>query len=107
MTGFGSALFTSEALSVNVELRAVNNRFLKVSVRCPEPYHTLEAEIEKTVRHVVRRGTVHVQLHVQRRARPEDYRINTVALHSYLQQVRAFERDHLGGTDGLALASLF
>jgi uncharacterized protein (TIGR00255 family) len=44
---------------------------------------------------------------VQRRARPEDYRINPVALRSYLDQVRAFEAELQGRTDGVPLASLF
>ena len=55
MTGYGAAQQQVGDLSVNVELRAVNNRYLKLSLRTQEPYHLLEAEIEKVIRRFVRR----------------------------------------------------
>ena len=33
MTGYGEANFSSDTLQLSVELRAVNNRYLKVSLR--------------------------------------------------------------------------
>ena len=57
MTGYGEATFQSDALNLAVELRAVNNRYLKVSLRAAEPYNLLEAEFEKVVRRPVKRGT--------------------------------------------------
>ena len=50
MTGYGDARHQSEQLTVSIELRALNNRYLKVSVRAPDPYHLLEAEFEKVVK---------------------------------------------------------
>src|SRR2546430_748405 len=50
MTGYGEANFQSDALSVAIELRAVNNRYLKVTLRAAEPYNMLEPEFEKVVR---------------------------------------------------------
>jgi uncharacterized protein (TIGR00255 family) len=88
MTGFGEARFQSDALSVTIELRAVNNRYLKVSLRAPEPYHLLEPEFEKVIRQQVRRGTVQVHLRCERQYAPQDFRINSVALRSYFAQVR-------------------
>lgn len=91
MTGHGEARGQTATANVAVELRAVNNRYLKVSLRCPDPFHLLEGEIEKGVRQAVKRGTVSVHLHVQRQARAEDFRLNAVALKAYLDQLRAFE----------------
>jgi uncharacterized protein (TIGR00255 family) len=90
MTGYGEASFSSDALSLAVELRAVNNRYLKVSLRATEPYNLLEPEFEKVVRRTVRRGTLQIHLRCQRRSAPQDFQINTVALQSYLDQLRAF-----------------
>jgi uncharacterized protein (TIGR00255 family) len=95
MTGYGEASFQSEALSVAVELRAVNNRYLKVSLRAPEPYNLLESEFEKVVRRTVKRGTIQIQLRCQRQYHPQDFQINVVALHSYIRQLRAVG-DELG-----------
>jgi uncharacterized protein (TIGR00255 family) len=88
MTGYGEARCQSDALSLSIELRALNNRYLKVSLRAPDPYHLLEAEFEKVIRRTVKRGTVQVHLRADRQATTEDFRINAVALSSYVQQVR-------------------
>lgn len=89
MTGYGEARFQSETLSLAIELRALNNRYLKVSVRAAEPYNLLEPEFEKIVRRIVRRGTVQVHLRCERQYAPQDFRINAIALKSYLGQLRA------------------
>ena len=47
LTGYGEARYQSDTLSVSVELKALNNRYLKVSVRAAEPYHLLEPEFER------------------------------------------------------------
>src|SRR5947209_19948420 len=87
MTGYGEASFQSDLLTVAIELRALNNRYLKVSLRAPEPYHLLEPEFEKVVRRTVRRGTLQVHLFCRRQAAPQDFQINAVALRSYLAQL--------------------
>ncbi|MBV9124260.1 MAG: YicC family protein, partial [Planctomycetes bacterium] len=57
MTGYGEAHYRSDTLTLGIELRALNNRYLKISLRATEPYNLLEPEFEKVVRQVVRRGT--------------------------------------------------
>ena len=89
MTGFGSADTTATGLTVGVEIRAVNNRHLKVTVRGTDPYPLLEAEFEKLIRKRVKRGTVLVQVRVERPARPGGQALNTALLKSYLGQLEA------------------
>jgi uncharacterized protein (TIGR00255 family) len=93
MTGYGEARYQGDALSVSIELRALNNRYLKVSVRAADPYHLLEPEFEKAIRRAVRRGTIQVHFRCERQASPQDFRINTVALRSYLAQLQAASGD--------------
>ena len=88
MTGYGEARYQGDQISLSIELRALNNRYLKVSLRAPDPYHLLEAEVEKVVRKTIRRGTIQVHLRCDQQATLEDFRINPVALSSYVQQVR-------------------
>jgi uncharacterized protein (TIGR00255 family) len=88
MTGYGEARHQTDTLSVSVELRALNNRYLKVSLRTSEPYHLWEPEIERVIRRVIRRGTLQVHLRCERTPTPQDYRINVIALRSYLSQLR-------------------
>ncbi len=87
MTGFGESRIQSEELTLGVEVRAVNNRHLKVTVRGSEPYPMLEPELEKIIRKYVRRGTILVHIRCDRNYRPQDFHINEVALKAYIQQV--------------------
>src|SRR5579875_2657814 len=88
MTGYGEASYQADDLHLAIELRSVNNRYLKVILRAGEPYNLLEAEFEKVIRRTVRRGTIQVHLRCQRQFAPQDYQINAVALRSYLGQLR-------------------
>jgi uncharacterized protein (TIGR00255 family) len=90
MTGYGEARHQADALSLSIELRALNNRYLKVTLRAPDPYHLLEAEVEKVVRRTIRRGTLQVHLRIDKASAAHDFRINTVALGAYLQQLHAW-----------------
>ncbi len=97
MTGYGEASYQDDNLHLAIEVRSVNNRYLKVSLRAGEPYNLLEAEFEKVIRRIVRRGTIQVHLRCQRRLSPQDFQINGVALQSYIRQLR-----ELSGALGLA-----
>lgn len=105
MTGYGEARFQSEALTLAIELRALNNRYLKISVRAAEPYNLLESEFEKVIRRSIRRGTIQVNLRVERQYAPQDFRLNTVALRSYIRQLQHVHQE-LGLRDSGAAAIL-
>ena len=100
MTGYGEARCQSDQLSLSIELRALNNRYLKVSLRAPDPYHLLEAEFEKVIRKVVKRGTIQVHLRCEHHAAADDFRINPVALASYVQQIRDMPPSSSGWPNG-------
>ena len=106
MTGYGEAHYQSESLSLSFELRALNNRYLKVAVRAPEPYNLLEPEFEKVIRRTIRRGTIQLNLHCERQHPAGDFRVNATALRSYFGQLRALEGElgvgKLGGEALLA-----
>jgi uncharacterized protein (TIGR00255 family) len=88
MTGYGEASYQGDDLHLSIELRSVNNRYLKVSLRAGEPYNLLEPEFEKVIRRVVRRGTIQAHLRCQRQFSAQDFQINAVALQSYVRQLR-------------------
>ncbi len=88
MTGFGSATRRSQGLTIEVDVRSVNNRHLKVSVRGTDPYPLYESEIEKVIRRTVRRGSVSVYVRVERPYPVTGSAINTEALTAYIHQIR-------------------
>jgi uncharacterized protein (TIGR00255 family) len=93
MTGFGDARCQDDRLSASVEIRAVNNRYLKVLIKSPEIYASLEGDIERTVRDSISRGTVNVTVRVDRLWSPDEFALNAVALKSYWSQLQAAARE--------------
>lgn len=89
MTGFGSAQAENGGFAVSAEVRCVNNRHLKVSVRCPDSWSAKEHEIEKLVRQSIARGTVNVSLRVQAIGARGESLINEPLLMAYWKQLRA------------------
>jgi uncharacterized protein (TIGR00255 family) len=102
MTGFGEARSTGPGFTTAVEVRSVNNRYLKVTVRGTDPYPLVEPELEKVVRRYVRRGTLLVHVRVDRQGQAGESRLNTAVLRGYLDQVQALCAE--AGTPELAAA---
>ena len=88
MTGFGEARHQDDRLSVSVEVRTVNNRYLKLSIKCSDVYAALEGEIEKIAREYISRGTVMVAVRVERMATAADVRLNEVAILALSDQLQ-------------------
>ena len=88
MTGHGEAQCHHEHAMVGVEVRAVNNRFLKVSTRISEGFSALEPLIEGVVKQRVRRGTVQVSIRIEREPGPDDFRLNEAVLAGYREQLQ-------------------
>lgn len=89
MTGFGDARRETERLAIVSEVRTVNNRYLKVMVRCSDGYSVLEPRIEKLVRETVSRGTVNVALKVNPLGKRDRFRVRREVLEDYTQQLEA------------------
>ncbi len=94
MTGFGEARIEGPGFAVRAELRAVNNRYFKLGIRCNESLTAaVEAEIETLLKQAVRRGTVQVNLFVDRPPASVDFRVNHEVLLGYWSQVMSIAAD--------------
>lgn len=89
MTGQGSAITTADGTTVSVEIRAVNNRHLKIHLRCPDSLIAIESAIEKCIRNVATRGTVNVNIKVEKHSRAGDFSIDLELLASYREQLQS------------------
>lgn len=90
MTGFGEARGQADGLAIAVEVRTINSRHFKLSFRASEGYASLEPDVEAIARDTIRRGTVQLNLRIERQASAEDYQINTAVLDGYRAQLEAF-----------------
>lgn len=93
MTGFGEARLQAGDLTCVVEVRSVNHRFLKISTKIAESHVTLERDIERVVRERVRRGSVSVNVRLERVGGPKSYQINRPVVEGYLRQLREIVPD--------------
>lgn len=87
MTGFGNASYDSDGVHVSSEIKSVNNRYLKLSVRMPDSIARFEADIEKLVRSRVSRGSIQLSLRVRLHGGQSEYRIDSDLLRSYQNQL--------------------
>lgn len=93
MTGFGTSAGTVQGVEYDIEVRSVNNRYLKISMRTPESLQSLEAKIEQKIRKRIQRGTVNLAIRMKIPDDQSVYTVNSTALNSYLDQVRLLEMD--------------
>lgn len=105
MTGHGEARRERDGISVAVEVRTINNKYFKLSLRTSERDGSLEPQVESLVRQHVRRGTVQVGLWVEREPTADDFRLNEDVLEAYHRQLTQLE-NRLGGTHPIRLESL-
>ena len=66
MTGFGRGEANTGGISISVELRTVNNRFLEVTTRLPRSLSLRENEVKEQIRRRISRGKVNVVANVER-----------------------------------------
>ena len=71
MTGYGSGSHQQDDLTVLVEVRTVNHRFLDIHVRLGREYAFLETEVQKAVRAAIERGRVDVSINIRTERKPE------------------------------------
>ncbi|WP_197996491.1 YicC/YloC family endoribonuclease [Gimesia panareensis] len=102
MTGFGSATAEDDRLSVQAEIRTVNNRYLKISTRYPDFYAKLGSQIEKLLRAGITRGTVNLTLRIDHLNRTSDYLLDEQVVQNYWGQLKQLtEECHLPLPDKL------
>lgn len=89
MTGFGDASGNDTSSVYSVEVRSVNNKFLKIGTRIPERLASLEPEIEQVVRAIVSRGSVTVTVSCTDTDEGAAQEVNSAALRKYAEQVAA------------------
>ena len=87
MTGFGSAARKEGNISVSVELKAVNNRYFKLSLRLTDGYGALEQRIESLLRGVIERGTINANIRILGAREDTGFTVNTAILESYVKQL--------------------
>ena len=95
MTGYGSARGQIDGLSVLVELKSVNNRYLDVSVRMPRIFIFAEDALKSAVQNHITRGKVDVFVTVDSsQADDVAVKVNEPLLRGYVDAVRHIAEEY-------------
>jgi uncharacterized protein (TIGR00255 family) len=106
MTGFGDAAGEKDGTHYAVEVRSLNNRFFKASIKLPEFVSGLEPEIETMLRDKLGRGSITFILKIRTDSAEAAYHINTHAISAYLEQLQAIKGMNTANIDLGALLAL-
>jgi len=90
MTGCGEATLTRNGCTCRLEVRSVNHRFFKLTLRAREGFSALEPRIDAAIRRRLHRGSVQVSLDVAGRGTGGSRRIDRGQLESYLDDLTDF-----------------
>ena len=93
MTGFGSAKGKADGVEYDVEIRAVNHRYFKASIKLPEAWSSAETDVEARLRRDIQRGSVTVSVRMKVADEQAAYHVNMAALARYVDQLRELEVD--------------
>ena len=95
MTGYGSAKGSVEDLTITVELKSVNNRYLDTSVRMPRSFLFAEDAVKNAVQSKISRGKVDVFVSVDSSASDDVVvRVNEPLLKSYIDALRHITEEY-------------
>ncbi len=104
MTGQGQGRRPYRQTEVAVEVRAVNNRFLKIQTRVSDSLAGLEPQIENVVRQSLRRGSLQLGVYLSGKTAGEYYLQESV-VEGYFRQCEAIA-SKLGVSADVSIASL-
>ncbi len=89
MTGYGDAQASEDGVHYALEIRSLNNRYFKASIKLPEMLQFLESEVDRLLRSQLGRGSVNYSLRMRSESPNTAYEINRAALAAYVDQLQA------------------
>jgi len=92
MTGYGSGSAQKNDLTVSVEIRTVNHRFLDLHIRLSREYLFLEGEIQQRVRNALDRGRAEVNATIQN-SRAAAFLINSNLATAYMEAAGKLKKE--------------
>ena len=105
MTGYAYREKAGQDLSVSVEIKGYNSRFLEILVSLPPWLSVLETKIRGQISSCIGRGKVEVSVRLREHNAPVNISVNTKAAKSYYEAINSLA-DELGSGEKCSLASL-
>ena len=87
MTGFGDASDQIDGMKYFIEIKTVNNRYLKTSVKISEGAAFMTDEIDKLLRSCINRGTLNFSLKIQSASDRGLFEIDENTIQAYIKKL--------------------
>jgi len=84
MTGYGSAEVAADGVSYALEIRSVNHRYLKLTIKLPDYLQYLETDVDKQLRGKLARGSAVFALRTRTDPAADQKAINVDVLQQYV-----------------------
>jgi uncharacterized protein (TIGR00255 family) len=91
MTGYGESTAQVDDIHYSIELRSVNNRYFKATIRLPDILDDLEADLEALLRKQINRGTLTLSVKIRSGAGGQPAEVNDAALLEYVRHLEAIQ----------------
>ncbi len=94
MTGFGSARAEAPNLSVLIEIKSVNHRYLDVHVKIPGEYQNFENVIKQQISNAFKRGRFDVFARIEYKRENIKLEVNHNLIQAYVDMMSALKKNY-------------
>ena len=106
MTGFGRCEMEEHARRITVEMKAVNHRYLDLSIKMPKKFNPFEAQIRNVLKEYIERGKVDLYITCEELGEENlQIRYNKAVAAEYLQYLRQMSQE-FGLEDDVRVSTL-
>ena len=94
MTGFGRKEIQNDSYKVTVELKAVNHRYLDLSIKMPKKFNCFENKIRNYIKQYIERGKVDLYIYFEDYSKSNsEVKYNKEIAEEYLKHLRSIATD--------------
>ena len=87
MTGYAAVQHVDDGVCFALEVRSLNHRYLKLSIKLPETFQYVEGDVDKMLRARLARGSVNFTLRIRTEGAAGLQPVNLDALRHYVEQL--------------------
>lgn len=90
MTGYGAANYDDDLLTINIEVKTLNSKFLDISLKLPKQINAIEIEIKNLITKYLIRGKVSFGIEITHKTNPEQQKlINSDLFNLYYTELKS------------------
>ena len=94
MTGYGKSSLSINSREYQVEIKAVNHKYIDINIRMPRIISYLEEDIRKLIASKIKRGKIDVSISFENYSKEgNDIRINTELAQIYIQNLKKLAQE--------------